>query len=123
MKCFNHSSSDAVGVCKSCGRALCRECVTEVGLSLSCKDRCETVVGTMNDLVERGSTAYQKTSASYLRSGILVSLLGLIFFVLGVFGLLGGDRGPWAVLIAVMGLLFLGMGVSSLISARRFKQK
>ncbi|MGA2248287.1 MAG: B-box zinc finger protein [Verrucomicrobiota bacterium] len=30
MKCFNHPSVDAVALCKSCSRALCRECVGEV---------------------------------------------------------------------------------------------
>jgi hypothetical protein len=26
MKCFNHSTVDAVGVCKHCNKGLCREC-------------------------------------------------------------------------------------------------
>ncbi len=73
MKCFNHPNADAVGVCKSCGRALCRDCIAEVGLSCSCKGRCESIVGVMNDLVERGRTAYQKSSATQMRSRVLIS--------------------------------------------------
>lgn len=64
MKCFNHASVDAVSVCKSCGRGLCRDSIAEVGLSCSCKGDCEQVVATMNDLVARGRTAYQKMSGA-----------------------------------------------------------
>jgi len=62
-----------------CGRAICRDCTAEVGLSCSCKGRCESVVATMNDLVERGRTAYQKTRTLQLRNAIFVILLGIVF--------------------------------------------
>lgn len=26
MKCFRHSSEDAIGVCRACGQAVCRDC-------------------------------------------------------------------------------------------------
>ena|SRR5690242_9353635 len=123
MKCYNHSDVEAVGVCKSCGRALCRECIAEVGLSLSCKSRCESVVAAMNDLVERGSTAYQKTSATYLRNGIFISLLGILFSILGVLSFVGGDRTFWSYFLMIAGLLFLSLGVSSFVSAKKFRQK
>src|SRR3954466_5832895 len=103
MKCFNHSSVDAVGVCRSCGRALCRDCITEIGLSCSCKGRCEAVVETMNDLVERGGTAYQKSSATQMRNGVLIILLGALFLVFGVWG---GEGAPWNYFFLAAGVLF-----------------
>ncbi len=27
MKCFNHHDRDAFGICKTCGKALCLECM------------------------------------------------------------------------------------------------
>ncbi|MGH8046727.1 MAG: hypothetical protein ACREKL_05740, partial [Chthoniobacterales bacterium] len=77
MKCFTHSQADAAGICKSCGRGLCHECVAEVGLSCACKNRCEADVARINDMVVRGSAVYGKTSGIYVRAGIFQLVLGL----------------------------------------------
>ena len=123
MKCYSHSEAEAVAVCRSCGRALCRDCVTEVGLSCSCKGRCESMVAAMNDLVERGKTAYQKTSTLQLRNGIFVILLGVVLVSLAVHRFSVGDASEWTYFFLAAGVLFAGMGIVSLISARRFRQK
>ncbi|HNQ73210.1 MAG TPA: hypothetical protein PKN95_06350 [Verrucomicrobiota bacterium] len=123
MKCFYHQEVDAAGLCKSCGRGLCRECIAEVGLSCSCRNRCEADVATLNDLVERGRTAYQKTSATYFQSGWFILLLGIPFLVLGVAGVSSGTGGEWGYFLLTMGVLFMGWGVSHFISARRLRQK
>jgi hypothetical protein len=123
MKCYTHRDIEAVAVCRSCGRALCRECVTEVGLSCSCKGRCESVVAAMNELVERGRTAYQKTSVLQHRNGVFIILLGVAFLALGVIDLSRGEASEWTYFVFAAGVLFAGMGVSSLIAARRFREK
>jgi hypothetical protein len=123
MKCFNHSTVDAVALCKSCSRALCRDCIAEVGLSCSCRNRCETDVATLNDLVERGRTAYQKTSATYFRSGIFTCLMGAVFALLGAAGLMSGIGSEMGYFFLVMGLLFIGWGVSHFVSAKKMRQK
>lgn len=38
MKCFNHHDRDAFVVCKSCGKALCLECVDKYNDFYICKD-------------------------------------------------------------------------------------
>lgn len=123
MKCYNHQYLDALAVCRSCGRALCRECVTEVGLSCSCKGRCESVVAAMNELIERGRTAYQKTSALHHRTGVLIILLGAAFLAVGIIALSRGESSVWTFFFIAAGALFGGMGVSGLIAARRFREK
>ena len=123
MKCFYHPTVDAVALCKSCSRGLCPGCIAEVGLSCSCRGRCEKDVATLNDLVERGRTAYQKTSATYLRSGLLTLLMGSLFLLLGVFGVAKGTGGEWGYFLLLMGLLIAGLGVSHLISAMKMRQK
>jgi len=80
-------------------------------------------VATINDLVERGRTAYQKTSATYFRSGLFTALLGSLFLVLGVIGVASGTGGEWGYFLLVAGLLFAGWGVSQFISARSMRQK
>jgi hypothetical protein len=123
MKCYNHPTVDAVANCKSCARGLCRECIAEVGLSCSCRSRCEADVATLNDLVERGRTAYQKTSATYFRSGIFITLLGAIFGLLGVVGVTNSERSEWSFFLLFMGIIFAAWGVSHFVSARRMSQK
>lgn len=123
MKCYCHPDVDALAICKSCCRALCRDCVTEVGLSCSCRGRCEADVATLNDLVERSRTAYQKNGAMTARAAIFVTLMGTLFTVLGVADVVGGVASEWSYAQVLMGILFGGWGVSLFASAKRMTQK
>ena len=123
MKCFYHPTVDAVATCKSCCRALCRDCIAEVGLSCSCRSRCEADVATLNELIERGRTAYQKTSATYFRSGIFVSLLGMIFVLLGAVGVSSSEHSEWSYFLLFIGIVFTGWGISHFVSAKRMSQR
>lgn len=38
MKCYNHHDRDAFGICKSCGKGLCLECLKEENGTILCKD-------------------------------------------------------------------------------------
>lgn len=77
-------------------------------------------VTTLNELLERGRTAYQKSSNTLLRTGIFTLLLGAVFLVIG---LLMSDASGAKYFIIVMGLLFVGWGISYFVSARRLRQK
>ncbi|MCX6906766.1 MAG: hypothetical protein NTY01_01855 [Verrucomicrobia bacterium] len=123
MKCFNHPTVDAVALCKSCARALCRDCATEVNKSCCCRNRCESEVALMHDLLVRGSQAYIKTSATYLRTGILTVLLGAVVIFVGTAMLLSDELSIAGYAVIVFGVLFSGLGISYLVSAKRFKQK
>jgi hypothetical protein len=74
----------------------------------------------MNDLVERGRTAYQKSSATQMRNGVLIILLGTLFLV---FGIWGGEGAPWNYFFLAAGVLFSFQGISAILAAIRFKQK
>ena len=120
MKCYVHPQIEAVAVCKSCGRAVCHECVTEVGLSCACKGRCETDVSILNDLVVRGSSAYQKTSGVYTRSGVFILLLGLLFTGAGLLVFNSNDPNYFMLL---MGPIFVVYGVVQFFNAKRYREK
>ena len=123
MKCFNHPTVDAVASCKSCCRGLCPDCIAEVGLSCSCRNRCETDVAILNELAERGRTAYQKSSANYFRSGWFTLLLGVSFLILGAIGISGDASREAVYFCLVMGVLFVGWGVSHFVSAKGIGRK
>ena len=81
------------------------------------------MVAAMNDLMERGRTAYQKTSVLQLRNGIFIILLGVVFISLAVFRFSGGDASEWTYFFLAAGVLLVGMGIVSLIAALRLRQK
>lgn len=51
MACFNHHDRESIGGCKACGRALCPDCLVEVGKSIACKNRCEDDVRLLDGLI------------------------------------------------------------------------
>lgn len=45
MKCYNHHDRDAFGICKSCGKGLCLECLKEENGVILCKDKkCSSIL-------------------------------------------------------------------------------
>ncbi len=121
MRCFYHGDVEAVALCKSCSRALCRECCSDTGKSAACRSRCEEDVLALDEMIERGRSAYQKTSGAYTRSGLFILVLGIAFSIIGILGF-RGDGEP-VMFLVVMGGLFLIYGVSQLFTALRFRAK
>jgi hypothetical protein len=87
MKCYRHRENQSIGICKSCGKAICQECVVEFPKGLACSVECEKDAKeliTMNDRAKKiyGIGDYQ---SSRLPTGVLVWLLlsGLMWIVAG----------------------------------------
>lgn len=81
MNCFNHGDRPAVGICKSCGKGLCRECLTELRRGLACKGACESRAELIDQMIDNN---IRMVSAARLqvRIGALSSILlgaGLLF--------------------------------------------
>ena len=117
MKCFNHPETDGVAVCKSCGRAICHDCCAEVGTGCACKSRCEADVGDINTIIKRGKSAYQKTGGAHRRNGVVLLILGTVFFAVGILPILA-SRGYGTAPIAAMGLLFIVWSYFSFVNAK-----
>ena len=118
MNCFVHSPAAAIGICKHCGRGLCRDCVAEVMLSLACKGRCETEVTVMNDLTHRAKSSFEKAAGAYTKTAVFMALSGLLFTGLGAFTFKNDG------FIALgLGLLFLLGSAFYFHSARRYRSR
>jgi hypothetical protein len=50
MQCFLHPNDSAVGICKSCGKGICRACAIQVDRGLACSDACKPFVESLSKL-------------------------------------------------------------------------
>lgn len=82
MECFNHASTNAVGICKHCSKALCRECAHDTGNGLACKETCIEKVMEVNKIIEHNTLSFgvRKTS-KFPPVGVLTYIAFTILFV------------------------------------------
>ncbi|MEI8295581.1 MAG: hypothetical protein WCG04_03545 [Alphaproteobacteria bacterium] len=103
MKCFNHKSEDAVGLCKHCGKAICQDCLCIVSdAGISCKNTCEEKV---------------KLVDAYMHQHIYSRCRPLSMFYL-VFGFLFMALGAWfyqSFSEVFAGLIFGGFGIAAVV--------
>lgn len=84
MNCFNHREEPAIGICKSCGKALCANCLSELPNGIACKNSCEVRVGLLNRIIDANSQVLS-VQRGYVRRHTLLCLffgLGLIVFAI-----------------------------------------
>lgn len=118
MKCFYHHDNIAVAICKSCSRAVCPVCAVDVPPGIACINRCENDVESLNIMILRGKTSYEKAGKSYKRNAIATLITGLVFFSWGVLPiiLIHNYR---MVPISILGLVFLLWSYFSYLSGKQ----
>lgn len=84
MDCYNHSNVSAVGICKSCGRALCHDCIVEVEDGLACKSKCEAKVEIINKILNSNSKILGATKNRVKTAAISGIILGIGFCIFGI---------------------------------------
>ena len=119
MKCFNHDTSDAVAICKNCGKALCHLCTAEVGSVIACAKNCEQAVGALNDLIRRNRSASQKTSSAYNKNAVVFALLSFVLMYLAV-DAYQTQRTPVLVLTGGTAIVFLLAAFFSYSTGQKF---
>ncbi|WP_444931951.1 hypothetical protein ACJJIF_09365 [Microbulbifer sp. SSSA002] len=82
MKCFNHEA-DAIGICKHCQRAICKDCCTDLGFGLACKDTHESDVSMLNSLIENNKRAYESQPKATMFGPLFFIFMGLVFSYFG----------------------------------------
>ena len=124
MKCFSHRNSDAVAVCRSCGRALCSDCIAEVGLSCACINRCEADVAKFNEMLTRGRPEPVNPANLFGYDRVIFLMaLGVGFVCFGLYGLChSGDR-HLNLFLAVFGVAFSIFGISQFFTTKKFRKQ
>lgn len=113
MNCFNHPLKPALGICKSCGKGLCGDCLSVVPDGLACRDACEERVRMINAIIDSNQKAMSSANANLRASAWFITTLGIVFSLVGFVPLLVG--GPRSVVpMGVMGVVFLAYGLTRL---------
>ena len=107
MECFKHTNQQAVGICKSCFKAVCRECAIELEHGLACSQECATDVSEYNQMNEKGKKLYGIGSrkSKVPASGVIMwSFLTVVMWALFLIPYLVKDKVLYESL--VMSILF-----------------
>jgi hypothetical protein len=109
MKCINHDNVDAVGICKYCGRAICKQCILQNDLDvIVCSQKCLDEVTLGQDMVEKAKVAYGLKPGRIPVNMILYFVFGAILFFLGLLIVIGGKSTGYYLIVP--GVLFFIMG-------------
>ena len=128
MNCFNHRAVPAVGLCKSCGKALCGDCLTELPNGLACKGKCESRVTMINRMVDSSakrldaSAKILSAARQQMRSvGLFCLLMGIGFDVFAVWAYFE-TAGFLPYFIGLAGAFMSVLGLALLRRKERFPQ-
>jgi hypothetical protein len=122
MKCFYHHQSDAVGLCKNCGRGLCPGCASEVPDGLACAGRCEIAAAELSVLIGRNANL----STSTKRGGTEWTFLGLFFVALGIIPAVSvffASKSGTIAAYAAFAMLALASGLVCIVYGRRLNRR
>jgi len=99
MHCFVHDGTEAIGVCKHCFKAVCRNCVRELPFGIACSENCEQGVNENNHLTERALRMYGlgRNRPKIPEGAIWQFIMGFGF---GAFGLLMVLKNKWTLVDA-----------------------
>lgn len=79
MKCYNHHDRDAFGICLSCGKALCLECMDKSVEKVICNNEdCKAKL----IQIENAYTIIKKNTSKQNRK--LSALLGIVSIFIGI---------------------------------------
>lgn len=87
MRCYEHMDTDAVGVCRGCGRALCRDCTRDTGFGLTCSEACTERARQHEQFVtfNRRVHGLEKRSSSVTAPVLMYALFSLILWAVGIY--------------------------------------
>src|SRR5262249_45447184 len=111
MNCFNHRTSTAIGICKSCGKGVCQACAVDLGNGLACRDSCEERVAFIARMVDDHPKAMKTANAQSRSHSVFGLVSGILFLALGYWAYTAGQM-FLAIFCGGLGLL---MGLHGLV--------
>jgi len=110
MRCYNHKTAEAIGICCECHKGLCEKCGKEEKSHLLCSQECAqkwSEKEQMNDCAKRiyGIGVYQKRKGIPL-TALFFLLLGILFAGWGIYNFI-----MYPVFFSSFDFFFIGFGV------------
>lgn len=100
MECFTHANTPAVGLCKTCGKGVCRSCVHDAGIFIACSTACEKEAADLHEMNQRGKKIYGIGVPKKLASGVIMWLLfAALFGGFGIYQSIQTQRIDWFALL------------------------
>jgi hypothetical protein len=115
MKCFNHCDKDAVTLCKACAKALCHECLENIGFGFACKDeKCISRAKMLNTMIENNSKVMNTANKQIKSAGFSGLFIGIGFIVFGIISYYQMPSNFLPFFLGTTGLLLILFGASRL---------
>jgi hypothetical protein len=111
MNCFNHRDKPAVGLCKSCGKGLCGDCLTELPHGLACKDSCEERVNAVARMFDTQSKFLAQTKCRIQKRGFFIILMGAGLLLFSLSAPFQSERSYLSSFLAFIGFAVLAAGI------------
>ena len=110
MKCFNHNDEEAVGICKNCCKAVCKQCLVPNEYDyIVCSIKCLEEVLVYQNMMDKAKMAYGLKPGRFPVSIIFLLMAGAFFAIIGILAIIGGGLES--------GILMLGIGIIFIIAA------
>lgn len=112
MECFKHPASSAVGICKACGKAVCKLCGIDTDIAIACSEVCAKEAADLHEMNQRGKKLYGiGVTKTKLPSGVIMWLLfAALFGGFGVFVSIRNQEPEWFLLLfGVISLFVAGI--------------
>ena len=84
MNCFNHNETTAIGSCKHCSKGLCKECLTDLGHGLACRDIHENEVNELKLAIDQSVKIYSNAGKNSMIGPVFYLFMGVVFFIYGI---------------------------------------
>ena len=100
MECMKHKVA-AVGVCKTCGRAVCRSCARDSGYAVTCSAECEMEAAKMHAMNAKAKNIYGLGDGKqpFPLAALIWGLFAALFGGLGIFQTISTGQADWVLLM------------------------
>ena len=116
MKCYYHSDKDAVGICFSCQKGICKDCDIEIGKTIACKNKCEKDTKDLLELRQRSLNAPHKIKRFYSYFSYACILLGIVFLFITI----GETNGKLILVDSVFTIFIFTLGIIVLFYSKQY---
>jgi hypothetical protein len=121
VNCFYHPEVLAVGICKICGRGICKPCANELETWLVCRGRCELGAAASTQNAVKSRVRRRTYSSERWLTALVLFVFGVLMGAIGAVEIYRGGDETYAWTYIAMSFVFIPWGLLKIHIARKFK--